>query len=225
MANTVEDGKRKFGLLGNLRVAMNRRDAICEVIESDYDAARLGQGQENQGYKRRTEIRTFFAAVEAKTFAEKQLALRWYELMQEYGPPMPPPHLSDKDLATLKGVHHLKKKKGTAEPLPIQMRMLANLKFTCRTCANLWDSVSEVVFEGEEWKAFKRAVGIRNDLTHPSSVEALHVDDGKFAKFQRAVTWYQENISRFFADVIRARNKFTVALRDDKPLDYTTSNT
>lgn len=68
-----------------------------------------------------------------------------------------------------------------------------NLRFAFQVYARIYDISFQVDCSGEGWVSFKRAVTIRNRVTHPKRLPDLSITDDELHTLDQALEWYVKN--------------------------------
>ena len=77
-----------------------------------------------------------------------------------------------------------------------RMTVVANLRFTVEIFTRLLGGEPTFDADTEGWRTFRRAVKIRNRVTHPKSVENLELTDADIKCLIAAAHWYEDYIRR-----------------------------
>ena len=121
---------------------------------------------DNQQYSRRVYVRTLFAMIEGVTYAMK-LAL--FGIAREYC------KLEVPDLVVLKGDTFDLDNKGKIQPKSKYFRIPDNLRFTVRTVEHVLKSSIDLGVGTQDLANFKKAIKIRNNITHPKNIKEFYM--------------------------------------------------
>jgi hypothetical protein len=179
----------------NERLAAWNSDFLKE-LSKDVGAASERLRQEDTPVARRSYTRAVFAEVEGITNYLKVLSLRT------------PLSFSAAELAMLKEETYSVNDKGEAYAQLKFVRIEDNLLFALRMYLKDLSIVPNIKRDDKGWSAFKKAVGIRNRVTHPRSLNDLLITDDELHEVSVANRWFAftvvHNLLRA-VDELRAR--------------------
>lgn len=138
---------------------------------------------DGQQYSRRVYVRTLFAMIEGVTYAMK-LAL--FGIGREYC------KLKVPDLVVLKESTFDLNPKGKIQEKPKHFRTADNLRFTVRTVEHVLKSSIDLGVGTQDWTNFKKAIKIRNHITHPKKPEDFVISDAELKCICSVNSWFNE---------------------------------
>jgi hypothetical protein len=130
----------------------------------------------------RAYIRAVFASIEGHTFALKQLALRQSE--HDRG------DFSDAELAMLREEAFDLNEVGQAYSQPKFLQLPKNVRFSFEVCSRPFGFRYQIDVSSQGWNTFRQAIKVRNRLTHPKSIEDLHISDSDILCVAETAHWY-----------------------------------
>lgn len=140
--------------------------AIIGPLQRDCEQAGKNLQDNDTPFNRRTYVRTVFASIEAVIYVLKQHALQHRQLGG----------FSDGEIAMLEEKTYTPDKgKGRAKPK--FLRLNENFPFAIGVLYRVLKSPFKLDKKGKEWEAFKKAIEVRNRITHPKLLELLGVND------------------------------------------------
>jgi hypothetical protein len=175
---------------------MNRAAAVDElkkvsvVLASDLEEA-LALGRENPSqFAHRTLFRTYFSYVEGLAFMLRQVTLA---SLQETD------FLSQGELALLKEERFQLNHRGQPEARENFQQTLPNLLFSIRCYVKNHGSTYQPDIGHHGWECMKRAVAVRDRITHPKSSEGLEITDADAEIFTEGAAWWKRTLLEMFA--------------------------
>jgi hypothetical protein len=156
----------------------DRLGEIMRILVSDTDRAGGLLSTENSPYARRTYVRTFFAMVEGLTFQMKQVALE---------------RESQGFISFLLREHEQLREETSF------VRPLDNIRLSFECFARAHGSHFRPDYANHRWDCLRKAIGIRNGVTHPKMLSDLDVSDANLRLFREGIIWYRDNL----AEVLR----------------------
>jgi len=151
--------------------------------------------QQGQASWRRLYVRSTFASVEGLAFFLKQHTLNTrvvacYDSFQDGNPDLPL-----RDLCILMGESYDLKENGQPKTRNAKLRTIPNLLFALTSFAESVGSQWEMD-KGEGLASMKRAIKIRDRLTHPKDLDALTITDEEIETVKTAFTWLRQELTR-----------------------------
>lgn len=138
---------------------------------------------DGQQYSRRVYVRTLFAMIEGVIYAMK-LAL--FGIGREYG------KLKVADLVVLKESAFDLNPKGEIQDKPKRFRTADNLRFTVSTVERVLKSSIDLGVDTQDWENFKKAIKIRNHITHPKKPEDFVISGAKLKCIRSVNSWFNK---------------------------------
>ena len=156
------------------------------ILQQDVEKAVEEGKKEASPYIRRAHIRSFFALVEGLTYQLKLICLQFSEnndMLFTYS-----------ELALLREESYEILDNGTTISKPKFIPILKNIMFTIKCYAKAHNSNFSLAVNTDGWNSFKRAVKIRNRITHPKKPDDLTITDEETTKIGEASAWYRDSI-------------------------------
>jgi hypothetical protein len=165
---------------------LDRLQAMNTILHQDIlDLGKLALEENKTDCNKRAFTRAGFAMIEGNVFNLKQIALK----LSEHGKG----NFSTAELAMLEEHNFSLKDNGKAE---VQIKFIAlapNLRFAFSACARAFGVQHELKVDDEGWQSFQEALRIRNRITHPKSVEDLHLSEKDVDHVEASVRWFLRN--------------------------------
>ena len=174
----------------NRFVAVNELKRVFVVLVNDLeDSLVLGRKDPTQ-FAHRTLIRTYFAYVEGLAFQLRQVTLASLKETDL---------LSPGELALLKEERFQLNHRGQPEARENFQQVLPNLLFSIRCYVKNHGATYQPDISHHGWECMKRAVEVRDRLTHPKSAEGLEVTDADLHVFNEGAAWWKKTLIEMFA--------------------------
>jgi hypothetical protein len=175
---------------------MNRAEAIDElksvfkILNNDLDdALALGKKSPTQ-FAHRTLFRTYFAYVEGLAFQLRRVTLA---SLQDT------PLITEGELALLREERYQLNHRGQPEPRENFQQFLPNLLFSIRCYVKNHGADYQPDIGHHGWECIKKAVTVRDRLTHPKSADGLEVTEADNQVFAEAAAWWKRTLLEMFA--------------------------
>ena len=175
---------------------MDRADAVAQlksvwsVLNADLDAALAYGRQDNTPYAQRALVRAYFALVEGLSYQLRQVTLASLK-----GTDL----LSAPEIALLReercSLDNNGRHKVSEHFLPFPQSLL----FSIRSYVKNHGAEFEPDTKLPGWSAMRRAIAIRNSVTHPKSDNALSLTDQDLQAFVDAAAWWKATMLGMFA--------------------------
>ena len=152
-------------------------------------------GRDVSGSKwRRIFIRSLFAYIEGTCFRLKQDV----KLFKKCSP---------QEDSIISEKSYVLDKKGSIKERDLYLRPMENIKFAFRIYAGYFGPGFKLKTDGKGWDAYKRALIIRNRITHPKKIEDLKIPDEEWTRIVNARTWFDDEYGRLLKFRKKAENK------------------
>lgn len=171
-AKSVEELKRVFVVLAN---------------DLEFSLA-LGRVEPNQ-FAHRTLIRTFFAYVEGLAFQLRQVTLATLADTS---------YLSAGELALLKEERFQLNHQGQPVPKENFQSVLPNLLFSIHCYVKNHGATYQADTAHNGWESIKKAIAIRDRITHPKSAHGLNISDEDIRQFIDGAAWWKRTLLEMF---------------------------
>lgn len=176
--------------------ALDRPRAVAElqelwrVLNADLEAA-LAYGRiDDTPYARRALVRAYFALIEGMSYALRQVTvatLRESDLLQP------------EELLLLREERPAINEQGRATLSQHYLKFPDNLLFSIRMYAKNHGTSFEPDRGGIGWAALRKAVRVRDKVTHPKYAAALHLSDEDLRAFVDGAAWWKATMLAMFA--------------------------
>jgi len=180
---------------------MRRAEAVEELkrvyaaLNADVVTAHAAVMQSGTEFNQRTLIRTYFAHIEGLAYQLRKVTLASLEGTE---------FLSDGDRAILKEERFQLSPQGSAEARDNFQTMLPTLLFSLRVYAKNHGATFVPRTGDNGWSCLRKAVDIRDRLTHPKSLADLVVTEKDGAIFAAGVKWWNDSLRELFAECEKA---------------------
>lgn len=162
------------------------RPLVEEVVKEALEAFKAEDPQEPSS--RRAVVRTIFYTIEVCTHVLKQYLL--------FGAEKGIYILDNAEIAALREESYRVNQKGEVISQALRISTRDNFRFAVRLLERLVEESLDVEFNHPGWSDLKKAVDIRNRLTHPRALEELLVSDEEFHAVKNAWKWYSPAFRR-----------------------------
>lgn len=137
---------------------------------------------------RRISVRALFSGIEVLCYRLKISAL---VIASDKGI-----KLKNKEIAMLNEESYYLEDNGLAKAKKVYSKITSNLRFVFRIFARVVESNFKLDVGGEDWKKFKRAVEVRNNITHPKGLQDMVISEDDFKKVTDSYDWFVKNLNR-----------------------------
>ena len=199
----MDDIKAEGELLNALLAELAREiGAVLKGTERD----KLSQPE------RRIYVRSTFATIEAWIYVMKQMALRMH--------PDPKCRTISEAERTFAQEHEYRlTDSGDVETRRTKISLEANLRFGFKLLAKAGSVSSELDVSGSEWQSFRRAIKIRDRITHPKSISDLNISDEDYNDVSKGFGWVLiSHVKLFTAILLTAKSEAECNKPDSLPL-------
>jgi hypothetical protein len=170
--------------------AVTQLQRVFTLLGEDLDrAVDFGKREPGQ-FALRTLYRTYFAFIEGVSFQLRQVSLATLKDTDL---------LSDAELALLREERFQLNHKGVPETRENFQSFLPNLLFSIRCYVKNHGGTYEPDIGVAAWESMRKAVAIRDRLTHPKSEEGLHVSEDDERHLIAAAGWWKKTMVEMFA--------------------------
>lgn len=186
------------------RDLLNELTEELTVLDKGRDKSELTQAE------RRMRIRSTFATIEALTYVWKQIALAAH----------PNPQCSvitEAERAFAQEQEFRLTETGDVEIRRTKISLEANLRFAHKLLAKSCSITSELDVSRIGWQSLKRAIKIRDRITHPKHVSDVTISAEEYTDVKKAFKWVLISHVQLYAEILKQRER---ELREDlKSLD------
>jgi len=171
------------------------------ILFNEYERARISIQYTDDQFTRRAAIRVFFSTVEGENYFRNHWALTIFnEQSKKLSTVFLHPDerkdfvkFKEPEIAILKGEEYFLNSNGKAKKQKLRLRFIENFLFSMAMMAKAIRSNFELDVGGNGWDSFRKAVKIRDRITHPKNKEDFNVTDEDIEIFNQAVMWYLES--------------------------------
>jgi hypothetical protein len=145
--------------------------------------------------ERRMYVRSTFAAIEAWIYVMKQMALGWH----------PDPNcltISEAERLFAQEHEYRLTDSGEVETRRTKISLEANLRFGFKLLAKAGSVPSVLDVSGSEWQSLKRAIKIRDRITHPKSISDFNISDEDYNDVSVGFGWVLSSYGKLVAEIV-----------------------
>jgi hypothetical protein len=185
MISAVMDVNKPVGAMGELgHLSSTLFDDFINVSKDAASFRDQKKDEESQQAKRNS-ARALFAYIEGTVYAMKQAA---YEIEQAPRVKM----FTNAEATLLREEEYGLGDKGKVSIRSARLRTEPNLCFAFDAFARVFECDYALRLEGEDAAAFRRAIKIRDRLTHPKRTSELLVSETEFGDLFHVAQWFQD---------------------------------
>ena len=140
---------------------------------------------------RRISVRTLFSGIEVLCYRLKISAL---VIASDNGI-----KLKNEEIAMINEESYYLEDNGVAKTKKVYPKFTSNLRFVFRIFARVIESDFMLDVKGEDWKKFKKAVEVRNSITHPKSLQDMIISEDDFKIVTDSYDWFAINLNKLFS--------------------------
>jgi hypothetical protein len=166
---------------------------FMRVLPDDVSTALLRLQEHDDQYNRRTLVRAMFAVVEGMVFVMKQECLGRPDHMRT--------HYDVAEIAMLREESYGVNDKGEAFLQTRYVPLLDNLKFAMAMYRRGSVAGHGLDLSGRGWQHFRAAIGVRNRVMHPKSIEELSITDRDLEAVVGGYAWFMQSIISSLTEV------------------------
>jgi len=144
-------------------------DSLFYMLVDDVIAATKAWKGNPCGFTHRSYIRAVMTLIEGNTSRFKQAAL-WIHTNDH-------PVFSPEEITCLKEEFVTLKENGKVHVKSLPIPILTNLSFALDCYCRAMNKPFHFDKSSEGWESLKKAIAIRNRITHPKSIDDLHISD------------------------------------------------
>lgn len=172
----------------NVFQAFRDMEQTARMLSEDVIASYNLVEQISLPFAMRVYIRSVFTFIEGNTNAIQNLLL----VANEQGSYA----LSEEDRIALSEINVTIDSRGKASSRKAFVSVGAKFRFVFRLYASMVREPVEIKVSGAGWQSFQKAIGIRNRITHPKSMEEFSVSEEDMVVVKTAFNWYATEIMR-----------------------------
>jgi len=171
----------------HMNVELSELFSMVKILAEDADHARAVMDQEHTDYSRRVYVRAVFAWIEGVCFLMRQYVLR--ERLRE-------PISADAipELAALMEDTYTVNDAGQVKISDLRTPTPNNLIFSILALSHARGFPLQIDKSGKNWQDYRRALKIRDRITHPKTAEALKITDEELQVIRETHGWFCINL-------------------------------
>ena len=167
---------------------------VGEITE-EFKTISNGRGwEEFSQSERRLYTRSVFALIEALIFVMKQMALSFH----------PEPDcetISQAERVFAQEQVYRLSESGDIEVHRNKVTLETNIKFSFKLFAKSGYVSATLDVSGSEWQALKKAIKVRDRITHPKKVADIEILDHEFEAVRTSLSWLTISFAKVFTDI------------------------
>jgi hypothetical protein len=179
-------------------------DSFMLILLNDVGAAISRRKIDDNQATRRDMIRTAFAAIEGMVWIFREHVIDTAE--NTYG-------LECDEKLILQERQLSVSEQGKITEQPRYLPLTTTIRFIARI-ANRLNGIDHFDFGASEWEGFRKAIGIRNRITHPKSADDLHVRKADVQQVMNALSWFLEKLTEILAQSVMTQKRYLGQLKD-----------
>lgn len=144
---------------------------------------------------RRISVRTLFSNIEAICNRLKLSVLPFAEANVK--------KLEKEEIAMINEESYFLDEYGEAKKRKAYPNFASNLQFAFKVYTRVTGSDFKLDVESIQWKKFKKAIKIRNRITHPKNLSDMKISKDDFRKATNAYNWFLANIKLLRGSYVR----------------------
>lgn len=185
--------------------AVSELKALWSVLATDLDEASAYGRSNNTKYAQRALVRAHFALIEGLSYALRQVTLA-----SLYGTKL----LSEDEVVLLREERPSIDDQGRTKSNPQFLKFPDNLLFSIRCYVKNHGAKFEPDRSGSDWEAMRKAVKIRDRVTHPKTTASLELSDVDLKTFVDAAAWWKKTMLDMFTACEEADTYWSSALNE-----------
>ena len=173
--------------------------AVYAVLKDDFDRAKLAVTVDPSEFHKRSLVRAAFALIEGFSFHLRQVTLATLKDTS---------FLTEGDRAILREERYQLSANGTPETRDNFQRTLPMILFSLRVYAKNHGAAFTPDTSDSGWNCLRKAVDIRDRVTHPKALGDLQITDDLGSTFSEGVRWWNEALGELLRACEAADKKF-----------------
>lgn len=155
------------------------------------------EGADNQA-TRRDLIRTTFAAIEGLVWIFREEIVDTAQ--STYG-------LGNDEKSILQERQLSVTEQGKISSQSRYLSLVTTIRFVARIASRI-NGIEHFDFGEAEWDSFRKAIAVRNRITHPKSVDDLHVSKADVDQVTKALFWFLGKHTEVLAQTVETRKSY-----------------
>jgi hypothetical protein len=169
-------------------------EPMLRLLEDVKEAETLLEEKDTQFF-RRAYIRSTFTSIEGIIWLIKQVCFNAKPLD---GPRV----ISVADYILLSEVSYDLKHNGEPSVQTKYLQLANNLRFTAKVVQRLFHATLDLGVGTTKWEKFRKAIAIRNRITHPKNIEEMTITDDEISLCKDVQHWFNELTYAFMQGVL-----------------------
>lgn len=179
--------------IAELLKAHDEMIGIAQTLAEDETLFTPPSSEPNIQPWRRAYIRALFAYIEGITYRMKAQAFSAYTAGGA--------QYTREELAIILEESYSLNDKGEVVTRSIFNSTHKNVRFAFNMYARAWGVIFILDCSDHKWASFKKAIGIRNRVTHPKTLADLNVSDEDMQILREGAYWYSRNSLELLLDI------------------------
>jgi hypothetical protein len=192
----------------NRRAAVSQLQAVWSILNRDVDAATAYGQLEKTPYAQRALIRAHFALIEGLSYSLRQVTLASLQGTE---------FLTEAEVALLREERYSIDEKGHPKIAQQFLKFPDSLLFSIRCYIKNHGVTFDPNTTHPGWSAMRRAVKLRDRVTHPKTAESLDLSNEDLQSFVDAAAWWKTTMLAMFAACKEADTYWQKQLGDETP--------
>ncbi|TAD83881.1 MAG: hypothetical protein EAY70_01665 [Sphingomonadales bacterium] len=185
-------------------MAKTRDDSFMLILLNDVGAAISRRKMDDNQATRRDMIRTACAAIEGMVWIFREHVIDTAD--STYG-------LEGDEKLILQERQLSVSEQGKITEQPRYLPLTTTIRFIARI-ANRLNDIDHFDFGASEWEGFRKAIEIRNRITHPKSADDLHVSKTDVEQVMNALSWFLEKLTEILAQSLVTQKRYLGQFKD-----------
>ncbi|MDP1862350.1 MAG: hypothetical protein Q8K52_00410 [Thiobacillus sp.] len=192
----------------NRRTAVAQLQAVWDILNRDVDAATSYGQFEKTPYAQRALVRAHFALIEGLSYSLRQVTLASLHGTE---------FLTEAEVALLREERYSIDEKGHPKAIQQFLKFPDSLLFSIRCYIKNHVATFDPDTQHPGWSAMRRAVKVRDRVTHPKTAESLDLSNEDLQSFADAAAWWKMTMLAMFAACQEADAYWRKQLEDGSP--------
>jgi hypothetical protein len=172
------------------RAAVAQLQAVWSILSRDVDTATAYGQIEKTPYAQRALVRAHFALIEGLSYSLRQVTLASLQGTE---------FLTDAEVALLREERYSIDEKGRPKTAQQFLKFPDSLLFSIRCYIKNHGAIFDPDTQHPGWSAMRRAVKVRDRVTHPKTAESLDLSNEDLQSFADAAAWWKMTMLAMFA--------------------------
>lgn len=185
-------------------MASNEPDNFLNILVKDVAVSMSRKAASDTQVTRRDLIRTAFAAIEGLVWIFREEVIDAAE--STYG-------LEDDEKAIFEERQLSITEQGKISAQSRFISLASTIRLVARIASRI-NEADDVDFSGRDWDRFRKAIAVRNRITHPKSVGDLHVTEDDVDQVTNALFWFLERHTDVLARTVTTRKSHLGQFKD-----------